>query len=39
MEQFIQMMYDRGKIDADKVKSYVPTYLTQEQADKIIGKK
>lgn len=39
MEQFIQMMYDRGRISAEKVYTYVPTYITQEQADKIVGKK
>lgn len=37
MYQFILNQWILGKIDADKVQSYVPKWITQEQADTIIA--
>ena len=36
MYQFILNQWILGKIDADKVRSYAPKWITQEQADTII---
>lgn len=37
MYGFIQNMWVLGKIDAAKVQSYVPKYITQEEADTILA--
>lgn len=37
MESFILSMYVLGRIDATKVQSYVPKFITQEQGDVIIA--
>ena len=37
MLQFIKIQYKLGRISADKVLSYVPKWLTAEQAAEIIG--
>lgn len=37
MLQFIKIQYKLGRISADKVRSYVPKWLTEEQAAEIIG--
>lgn len=37
MDAFILSMYVLGRIDATKVQSYVPKFITQEQADVIIA--
>ena len=37
MLQFIKIQYKLGRISADKVRSYVPKWLTAEQAAEIIG--
>lgn len=37
MYEFIRNQWIMGKIDALKVQSYVPRYITQEQADEIIA--
>lgn len=39
MESFINDMYSRGKISAEKVWSYAPKYITEKQAKKIAGPK
>lgn len=36
MEGFIRDMYARGKITAQKVWSYAPKYISEEQARKIV---
>lgn len=33
MLEFLALQYVLGLIDADKVQSYAPKYITQEQAD------
>lgn len=38
MYQFILNQWILGKIDADKVQSYVPKWITQEQANTILAK-
>lgn len=37
MYQFILNQWILGKIDADKVRSYVPKWITQEQAETILA--
>ena len=37
MFEFIRIQYKLGRISADKVRSYVPKWLTAEQAAEIIG--
>lgn len=37
MYNFIKGQWVMGKIDAEKVYSYVPRYITQEQADEIVA--
>jgi len=37
MYKFILNQWILGKIDAAKVQSYVPTWITQEQADAILA--
>ena len=37
MLQFIKIQYKLGRISVDKVRSYVPRWLTAEQAAEIIG--
>lgn len=37
MFEFLKLQYQMGKIDADKLQSYVPRWITQEQADEITG--
>ena len=37
MFEFIKIQYKLGRISADKVRSYVPKWLTAEQATEIIG--
>lgn len=37
MLQFIKIQYKLGRISADKVRSYVPKWLTAEQAAEIVG--
>lgn len=37
MYQFILNQWVLGKIDAEKVQSYVPKWITQEQAETIIS--
>jgi hypothetical protein len=37
MYQFILNQWILGKIDADKVQSYVPKWITQEQAETILA--
>lgn len=37
MYGFILNMYLMGKINADKVQSYVPFYITQAEADMILA--
>lgn len=37
MYSFILGQWKMGKIDEAKVQSYVPKYITQEQADEIIS--
>ena len=36
MYQFILNQWILGKIDAEKVQSYVPKWITQEQAETIL---
>lgn len=36
MDTFVLYQYILGKITAEKVQSYVPRFITQEQADLII---
>jgi hypothetical protein len=35
MYEFIKNMYVMGRINADKIQSFVGKYITQEQADEI----
>jgi hypothetical protein len=37
MYQFILNQWILGKIDAEKVQSYVPKWITQEQAETILA--
>lgn len=37
MAEFIRLQYEAGKITAAKVWSYVPRYITEEQAMSICG--
>jgi hypothetical protein len=37
MYGFIYNMWVLGKIDASKVQSYVPKFITQEEADTILA--
>lgn len=39
MFNFIKIQFDIGNITAEKVRSYVPRFITQQQADEIIGGK
>ena len=34
----VKMMYDWGCFTADQVRQFVPLYITDEEADKIISK-
>ena len=36
MLEFIRRRYLAGEIDADKVRSYAPRFITGEEAEKII---
>ena len=38
MMEFIKIQYKLGRISADKVLSYVPKWLTAEQAAEITGR-
>lgn len=38
MYEFVQLQYRLRRIDAEKVQSYAPRWITQEQAEAIIGK-
>lgn len=37
MFDFIKIQFTIGNITAEKVQSYVPRFITQQQADEIIG--
>lgn len=37
MFEFLKLQYQMGKIDAAKLQSYVPRWITQEQANEIMG--
>lgn len=37
MFEFIRIQYSLGMIDADKVKSFSPKYITEAEARKILG--
>lgn len=37
MFEFLKLQYRMGKIDADKLQSYVPRWITPEQANEIMG--
>jgi len=37
MYDFIKLQYLLGRIDADKVRSYAPKWITAEQAEEIIA--
>ncbi len=37
MYNFIKTQYLLGKIDADKVRSYAPKWITAEEADEIVA--
>ena len=37
MYDFIKLQYLLGRIDADKVRSYAPKWITEEQAEEIIA--
>lgn len=37
MYDFIKIQYEMGKIDKEKVLSYVPKWITAEEADSIIN--
>lgn len=37
MYEFLRLQYRMGKIDADKLQTYVPRWITQAQADEIMG--
>ena len=39
MYKFIASMYIRGKITADRVRSYSPRYITYDEAEQIIQSK
>ena len=39
MYEFIKLQYLLGRIDADKVRSYAPKWITPEQAEEIIALK
>jgi hypothetical protein len=36
MYEFIKLQYLIGRINADKVRSYAPKWITEEQAEEII---
>lgn len=36
MYDFIRLQYQMGNIDEQQVRSFVPTWITTEQADKIL---
>lgn len=38
MFEFIKIQYTLGRINDNQVQSFVPKYITQDQANKIIGK-
>lgn len=38
MFEFLKLQYRLGHVDADKLQSYVPRWITQEQANEIVGK-
>ena len=37
MYEFLKIQYALGRIDAVRLQTYVPQFLTQEQADTILG--
>ena len=37
MYSFIKIQYKLGKLTAEQVRSYVPKWITEEQAKEIIG--
>ena len=37
MFEFIRLQYRMGRIDAVQVRAFAPRYITQEQAEKIVG--
>lgn len=37
MYEFIRLQYQMGKIDQEQVHLFVPMWITEEQADIIIG--
>lgn len=39
MFSFIKIQFELGRITPEKVQSYVPRFITQQQADEIIGGK
>ena len=39
MYEFIKLQYLLGRINADKVRSYAPKWITEEQAEEIIALK
>lgn len=38
MYQFIKIQYELGKLTEEQVLGFVPRWITEEQAEKIIGK-
>ena len=37
MFEFLKLQYQMGKIDADKLQSYVPRWITQDEYNQIVG--
>lgn len=37
MYSFVKSMFDKGKADAQRVKSYVPKFITPEEYKEITG--
>nr|DAQ30157.1 MAG TPA: hypothetical protein [Caudoviricetes sp.] len=37
MFEFLKLQYRMGKIDGSRLQSYVPRWISQEQADEIMG--
>ena len=37
MYEFIRIQYELGKLTADQVREFAPRWITEEQADEIIG--
>ena len=37
MFEFLKLQYQMGKIDADKLKSYVPRWISEDEYNQIVG--